>query len=292
MKIRFVLVIILGLITPASTQAESRLFGIFPNDSLPKSLPGGFELTLTGCLGIVGINGTMGFKGKTAPLDVGFSDNPKNLGPGLVGTLEVSRGAFFLMSDVTYAKFSPDVESSILDVKLELQVFSVDFLAGYKLAHARGSIGFFAGGKYTSMGTKMDLDLEGLIEGKIATTVGQLPPLVRDPVLKMYPKILENSPVSALLHQSIELSPAWVDLLVGTRLFFDLGHGVRFAFRGEAGGLVAFMWHVIAGFDYQLSRNMSAGIEYRYLNYSYEKEGFFAFHAGMTGPLVALRIRF
>ncbi len=77
MKLKFVFVIILGLVATASAQAESRLFGLFPSDSPPKLLPGGFELTLTGSLGIVGINGAMGFKGKTAPLNVGFSDIPR-----------------------------------------------------------------------------------------------------------------------------------------------------------------------------------------------------------------------
>ena len=248
-------------------------------------------MTLTGHVGIVGINGIVGFKGKTALLDVGFSDIPKNLGPALMGTLEVSKGAFFLMSDVMYAKLSPSVENPILDVALDVQISSVDILAGHKLAHALGSIGFFAGGKYTSMDLKMDLDLGELIDSKIATRVGQLPPRLRDPVLRMYPKILANSPVSALFHQKIELSPYWVDLVVGTRLFFDLGHGVRFAVRGEAGGLIAFMYHVNAGFDFVLSENISAAIQYGYLHYSFEKGSLF-FNAGMTGPAAALRIKF
>ena len=292
MKIRFVCVIILGLMTTVSTQAESRFFGPFPSDSTTKLLPGGFELTLTGSLGIVGMYGTMGFKGKTAPMDIGFSDITKNLGPAFMGTLEVGKDAFFLMSDVMYAKLSPSVENSILDVVLDVQLFSADILAGYRLAHARGSIGFFAGGRYTSMDTKMDLDPGGLIESKIATKVGQLAPLIRDPILRLYPRILANTPVSTLFHQKIELSPVWVDLLIGTRLSLDLGHGVRFAARGEAGGLVAFMWHVIAGFDFQLSGNTSAAIEYRYLHYSYEREGGLFFNAGMTGPSIGLRMKF
>jgi hypothetical protein len=292
MKIKLLCVIILGLISAASNQAESKLFGLFPSDSLPKLLPGGIELALTGHAGIVGIYGTMGFKGKTAPVHVGFSDIPKNLGPGLMGTLEVGKGAFFLMSDVMYAKLSPSVESTILDVALDVRVFSADILVGYQVAHARGSIDFFAGGKYTSMDITMALDLGPLIESRIETTVSQLPPPERDPVLRMYPRILASTPVSALLSQRVELSPAWVDLLAGARLSFDLGRGVRFACRGEAGGLVAFMWDVIAGLDFQLSRNIAAAIEYRYLHYSYEKEGSLAFHAGMTGPAIALRMKF
>jgi hypothetical protein len=291
MKIKFVCVIILVLIATTSAQAQSRLFGLFPSDSLPKLLHGGFVVTLTGYVGIVGINGTMGFKGKTAPFNVGFSDIPKNLGPALMGTLEVSKGAFFLMSDVAYAKLSPSVNSPILDIALDVQIFSTDILAGYKVAHRRGSIDFFAGGKYTSMDLKMDLDLGELIDSKIATRVGQLPPRLRDPVLRLYPKILASSPVSALFNQKIELSPGWVDLLVGTRLFFDLGHGVRFAVRGEAGGLIAFMYRVNAGFDFVLSENTSAGIEYGYLHYSFEKGSLF-FNAGMIGPAAALRITF
>ena len=95
MKINFVCVIILGLIATTSTQAETRFLDLFPSDSPPKLLPCGFELAFTGHIGIVGVNGTMGFKGKTALLDVGFSDISKNLGPGLMGSLEVGKGAFF-----------------------------------------------------------------------------------------------------------------------------------------------------------------------------------------------------
>ena len=204
------------------------------------------------------MTGTMGFKGKTAPFNVGFSDIPKNLGPALMGTFEVSKDAFFLMSDVAYAKLSPSVDSPILDIALDVQVFSADILAGYKVAHRLGSIAFFAGGRYTSMDLKMDVDLGDLVNTRISTRVDQLPPKFRDPVLKIYPHLLASAPIQSLFDRKIELSPYWVDLFAGTRLLFDVAPGVRFAFRGEAGGLIAFMWHVVAGFDFQFSDYASA----------------------------------
>jgi len=292
MKIRFVFAIILVLVATASAQAETSLFDLFQSGSAPKLLPGGFGVALTGSLGIVGMTGTMGFKGKTAPFNVGFSDIPKNLGPALTGTFEVGKDAFFLMSDVAYAKLSPSVDSPLLDIALDVQVFSADIMTGYKVAHRRGSVDLFAGGRYTSMDLKMDLDLSEVIENKIATRVDQLPPKFRDPVLRLYPKILASAPVSALFDRKIELSPYWVDLFAGTRLLFDVAPGVRFSFRGEAGGLIAFMWHVVAGFDFQFSEYASAAIEYRYLHYSFERAGSLFFDAGMTGPDVALKIKF
>jgi hypothetical protein len=292
MRIKFVFVILLGLVATASAQAETPFFRLFPSDSPPKKLlPGGFGVALTGSLGIVGMTGTVGFKGKTAPFNVGFADISKNVGPGLMGTLEVSKDAFFLMSDVAYAKLSPSVDSPILDITLDAQVFSADIMTGYKVAHRLGSVDLFAGGRYTSMDLKVDVDLSDVIEHKIATRVDQLPPKFRDPVLRLYPKILATAPVSALFDRKIELSPFWVDLLVGTRLVFDLAPGVRFSFRGEAGGLIAFVSHVVAGFDFQFSEYASAVIEYRYLHYSFEKGSLF-FNAGMTGPAAALRIKF
>ena len=292
MKIRFVFAIILALAATASAQAETSLFDLFPSGSASKLLPGGFGVALTGSLGIVGMTGTVGFKGKTAPLNVGVSDIPKNVGPALMGTFEVSKDAFFLMSDVAYAKLSPSVDSPILDIALDVQVFSADIVAGYKVAHRLGSVDFFAGGRYTSMDLKMDVDLGELVNTRISTRVGQLPPKFRDPVLKIYPHLLASAPIQALFDRKIELSPYWVDFLVGTRLVFDLGPRVRFAFRGEAGGLIAFMWHVVAGFDFQFSEYASAAIEYRYLHYSFERAGSLFFDAGMTGPDVALKIKF
>jgi hypothetical protein len=268
------------------------LFDYLASESPPKLLPGGFGVALTGSLGIVGMTGTMGFKGKTAPLNVGFSDIPKNLGPALMGTLEVSKDAFFLMSDVTYAKLSPSVDSPILDIALDVQFFSADILTGYKVAHRLGSVDFFAGGRYTSMDLKMDVDLGELVNTRISTRIDQLPPKFRDPVLRIYPHLLASAPIQSLLDRKIELSPYWVDLFAGTRLLFDLAPGVRFSFRGEAGGLVAFMWHVVVGFDFQFSEHASAAIEYRYLHYSFERAGSLFFDAGMTGPDVALKIKF
>jgi hypothetical protein len=292
MKIKFVFAIILALIATACAQAEMTLFDFLASGSASKLLPGGFEVALTGSLGIVGMTGTMGFKGKTAPLNVGFSDIPKNLGPALMGTLEVSKDAFFLMSDVTYAKLSPSVDSPILDIALDVQFFSADILTGYKVAHRLGSVDFFAGGRYTSMDLKMDVDLGELVNTRISTRIDQLPPKFRDPVLRIYPHLLASAPIQSLLDRKIELSPYWVDLFAGTRLLFDLAPGVRFSFRGEAGGLVAFMWHVVVGFDFQFSEHASAAIEYRYLHYSFERAGSLFFDAGMTGPDVALKIKF
>ena len=58
-------------------------------------------------------------------------------------------------------------------------------MTSYKVAHRLGSVDFFAGGKYTSMDLKMDLDLSDVIENRIATRVDQLPPKFRDPVLRL-----------------------------------------------------------------------------------------------------------
>jgi hypothetical protein len=292
MKTKFAFAVILALVVTGFAQAKTSLLDLFPSGSPPKPLPGGFEGALTGSLGIVGMTGTMGFKGKTALFNVGFSEIPKNLGPALMGTLEVSKNAFFLMSDVAYAKLSPSVDNPILDIALDVQVFSADILTGYKVAHRLGSVDFFAGGRYTSMYLKMDVDLGELVNTRISTRVDQLPPKFRDPVLTLYPKILASAPVSALFDRKIELSPYWVDLFAGTRLLFDVAPGVRFSFRGEAGGLIAFMWHVVAGFDFQFSDHASAAIEYRYLHYSFERAGSLFFDAGMTGPDVALKIKF
>ncbi len=291
MKIKLTSIIVLVLMAAMPAQAQTTLLDLFAPGSL-QILPGDFDVTLTGRLGIVGVNGTMKFNGKTDLLNVGFSDITKNLGPQYTGTLEIGRGHFLLISDVMYATLSPSVQNPILDVALDLEIFSADILMGYRLAHARGSVGFFAGGRYTSMDAKMDLNLEGFVETRIATRVGQLPPRLRDPVLKMYPTILTSSPVSALFDRKIELNPRWLDFLVGTRFLFDLGHGVRFTFRGEAGGLIAFTWDVMAGLDFRLSERTSAAIDYRYVHYGYERKGGLVFDAGMTGPAVALQMKF
>ncbi len=284
-------IILLALMATAPAQAQTTLFDLLAPESI-QLMPGGFSVTLTGQLGIVGVNGWMKFDDKTDLLNIGFPDITKNVGPLYAGTLEIGRGPFFLMSDVMYATLSPSVSNPILDGALNLEIFSTDILAGYRLAHARGSVDFFAGGRYTSMDAKMDLNLEEFVETKLTSRIGQLPPRLRDPVLKLYPTILATSPVSALFDRKIELSPQWIDLLVGTRVLFDLGHGVRFAFRGEAGGLIAFMFDVRTGLDFRLTDRISAAIDYRYVHYGYERKGGLMFRAGMTGPAIALQMKF
>ena len=68
--------------------------------------------------------------------------------------------------------------------------------------------------------------------------------------------------------------------------------GDRFALRGEAGGLIAFMWHLVAGFDFQFSEYASGSVRYRYLHYDFDRAGSHVLDAGMTGPDVALKIKF
>jgi hypothetical protein len=296
MKKELISAAIVLLLVTSSANAEKGFFGLFPSNSLLKlavpHLTGGLDMKLRADLWILGIKGTMGFGRKTAPLDVGFSNIPENLGLRLMGSVEVGKGHYFVMSDVTYAKISPSVDTTMLDVGLSLEIFSTDIAAGYKLTHARGSIDFFAGARYTSMDTKLDLDLSRVIASRIDNKVSQLPPTIRAHVLKLYPEILANTSLSELLSQAIELSPGWVDPFVGGRLFVELGHGVRFAFRAEVGGLVAVMWHVIAAFDFRLADNMSAALVYRHLGYDYEKEGGLVFHAAMTGPAIAFQVKF
>jgi hypothetical protein len=284
------------LFVTSSANAEKGFFGLFPSDSLLKlavpHLTGGLEMKLRADLWVLGTKGTMGLGRRTAPLDVGFSNIPENLGLGLMGSVEVGTGRYFVVSDVTYAKISPSVDTTMLDVGLSLEIFSTGIAAGYNWAHPWGSIGFFAGARFTSMNTKLDLDLSRVIASRIGSKVSQLPTTIRAHVLKLYPEILANTSLSELLSRNIEVSPAWVDPFTGGRLVLELGHGVRFTFRGEVGGLVAVMWHVIAGLDYKLTSNLSAGLVYRHLSYDYEKEGVLIFHAAMTGPAIAFQMKF
>ncbi len=296
MKKGLISAIIAILFVTSSANAEKGFFGLFPSGSLLNlavpHLTRGLEMKLGADLWILGVKGTTGFGRRTAALDVGFSNIPENLGLGLMGTVEVGIGHYFVISDVTYAKISPSVDTTKLDVGLSLEIFSTGVGAGYKLTHALGSIDLFAGARYTFMNTKLDLDLSRVIVSRIDSKVSQLPPTMRAHVLKLYPEILANTSLSKLLSQNIEVSPGWVDLFTGGRLIFDLGHGVRFTFRGEVGGLVAVMWHVIAGFNYKLTNNMSAALVYRHLSYDYEKEGGLIFHAAMTGPAIAFQMKF
>jgi hypothetical protein len=296
MKKELISAAIVLLLVTSSANAEKGFFGLFPSDSLLKlavpHLTGGLEMKLRADLWTLGVTGNMGFGRKTAPLDVGFSNIPRNLGLGFMGSVEVGTGRYFVVSDITYAKISPSVDTTMLDVGLSLEIFSSGIAAGYKLTHPWGSIDVLAGARYTSMNTKLDLDLSRVIATRIDSKVSQLPPTMRAHVLKLYPEILANTSLSELLSQNIEVSPGWVDLFTGGRLVLEFGHGIRFAFRGEVGGLVAVMWHVIAGFDYSMTSNMSAALVYRHLAYDYEKEGGLIFHAAMTGPAIAFQMKF
>ena len=90
MKIKFVFAIILRV------HCYSRLLKlrvpclIFSHPVLLRNCcPAALSVALTGSLGIVGMTGTMGFKGKTAPLNVGFSDihqESRSSGHGNIGS--------------------------------------------------------------------------------------------------------------------------------------------------------------------------------------------------------------
>jgi hypothetical protein len=258
-----VLIIVVSLWVPTYVCAQSPFSNVLPlwpsDESLSEKL-GGVDVQLAAYLWTMGLEGTVGVRGVTTSIDVGFDELLKMLNMGVFAFAEIRKDEFALLSDFMYSELADRVEPSpLLTIDSKIKLVAGDVVFSYQVAPRPESIEFFAGARYMSM--SMDVDI--------------------------------SSPIP-ILNRRGEGSQRWVDPVVGTRLILDLSPKTSFVLRGDIGGFGVsseLLWQVIAGFRYRLRDNISMGVVYRVLDYDYTNDGF-VLDTAMSGLGLALGISF
>lgn len=250
----------------------------------------GWQFIVTPYVWVVGLEGDLTIKGRTADVDASFLDIIRNSDSifGFLGNFEVRKGRWGAFVDGTYLDLESDTVrfgpvSSDAKVKVALISFGASYrLAEWSLADAPGGdpsyagqkmvVDFYAGGRYTS--------LDGTLDANINLTPG---------------------PLNLSAGRKFKGSPDWVDPIFGLRTTTEVFPKIKLLLAGDIGGFGAgsdFTWHAdgLLGYDFSLfSKKSTVWAGYRALYQDYETgsgRNRFEWKMTMHGPVTGLSIHF
>ncbi len=249
-----------------------------------------WEFIVTPYVWVVGLQGDLTVKGRTADVDASFLDIIRNSDSifGFLGNVEVRKGKWGAFVDGTYfSGTSETAKIGPLSIDADVEMAIVSFGAFYRiaewsLADAPGggpsysgqkmAVDFYAGGRYTSLDTKIDANVN-----------------------------LTPGPLNLSAGRKFKKSPDWVDPIFGLRTITNVFPKVKLLLAGDIGGFGAgsdFTWHAdgLLGYDFTLfSKKSTVWAGYRALYQDYKNgsgNNRFEWKMTMHGPVTGLSIHF
>lgn len=231
-----------------------------------------WQFEVTPYLFASGLKGTVGARGVTTDVDVGFSDIVDVLDFGIAGLFEARKGRWTFALDGSYMKISAGgnrsfqgplgfVNNAALDVGFTQQSYAP--YVGYRVLDERTKVDLIGGARYTSL--ESDLTL-GLSTG--------------DPLLP------DGS-------RSVSGSVSWWDPIIGVQVSTPIAD--KWSFVGYAdvgvGGESDSTYQLQALLKWQFGETYSAKFGYRYLVQDYRKDGL-VWDLKFSGPYIGLGIAF
>lgn len=226
------------------------------------------------------IKGDATLRGRTGPVEVGFSDLLDNLDIAFMGRLEAWKGEWGLFLDGLYMDLGAEFTTprGLVSADMDVKMTILEFGLGYHLWETQV-------GKEGSQ--KLSFDLLG--GGRYINLEGEL-------------DVRTNGPLSDIIAvgRTFRGRQEWVDPIIGGRLKWGINEKLAAAVRFDFGGFNIgngsnLTWNLVAGIDYKLKENMSLKAGYRILDIDYDsgsgnKE--FGIDAQFRGPIFGLTIKF
>ncbi len=225
------------------------------------------------------LKGDATLRGRTGPVDVGFSDLLDNLDIAFMGRAEAWKGKWGLFLDTLYMDLGAEFSTpqGAISADIDVKMTMLEFGLGYRLLETtvgqnndqKLSFDLLGGGRYMN------------IEGEVDIVVG--------------------GPLSGLgLGRTFRRRGEWVDPIVGGRLRWDINEKLAAAVRFDFGGFDIgegsnLTWNLVAGIDYKLKDNMSLKAGYRIFDLDYDSgSGInkFGIDAQFRGPIFGLTMKF
>lgn len=208
-----------------------------------------------------GLDGDIGFLGRTAPVDVSFSDIVKELDMGFMGAFELSRGRWSLAADLVYADIGADGKIAETSIDFTERQILGNLTINYEALQTDSMALFlYAGARVNWMDFTLELD-----DGRTPN---------RD------------------FKESV--SQSWVDPIIGARFAADLSETFFFFASGDIGGFDVsseLTWQAMAGFGYRVMENGSLLLGYRAIGTDYTHGGF-AYDIVASGPVIGFEYKF
>ena len=208
-----------------------------------------------------GLDGDIGFLGKTASVDVGFSDIVKELDMGFMGAFQVSRGRWSLVTDLVYADIGADDKIADISMDFKEQQILGNLTINYEAMKTESMVLFlYAGARVNWMDITLELD--------------------------------DSKTPNKDFNESN--SQSWVDPIIGARFAADLSEKFFFYTSGDIGGFDVssqLTWQAMAGFGYRVTDNGSLLLGYRAIGTDYT-DGGFTYDVVASGPTIGFEYKF
>lgn len=221
-----------------------------------------WQVAFSPYLYMTGLSGTIGARGREAEIDLSFGDIIDNFKFGIMGTLDVKKGRFVVLSDVLWLKLDKERETPgdlYSSSQLGVNMFMFDTEAGYRVYESEeGSFDVLGGFRMMSVETNLNFR-SGILPGfdvserkTWATPVFGVRGLVN-----VSPKVFLNGK-------------------------FDIGGGLGADFTDQ----------IYLGGGYRFTKSIALVGGWRYLKTDYDDSEGFLFDTSMNGIMVGARFSF
>lgn len=240
-----------------------------------------WEVQFTPYFWAADLDGDATLRGRTGSVDVGFSDILDNLDIGLMGRVEAWQGKWGLYFDGLYMDLGAEFSTpqGLVSTDIDFKMTMLEFGFGHRLLETpvgqddnqKLTFDLLGGGRY--------MNLEGEVD------------------------VITNGPLSGLglaIGSTFGRRGEWVDPIVGGRLRWDIDEKLAAVARFDFGGFGIgegsnLTWNLLAGIDYQLSKNMNLKAGYRIFDIDYDSgsgSNEFGLDAQFRGPILGLTYSF
>jgi hypothetical protein len=211
-----------------------------------------WQLKVTPYAWAMGLDGDVGVRGVTAPVDVKFTDALKNLDLAGMVAAEANNGTWGILFDGAYTKLSDDADTALGEFGVKVKQWTLQGAAVYRVFSDKATtIDVGAGGRFISLKTVIDTPIGSTRRGQDWT----------DPVI-----------VARVRQQ-----------------FAEKCFGVLMGDIGGFGTSSDLTWQLTAAVGYSIAEKVSMLFGYRYLDYDYDNGGF-TYDVGSSGLALGLQI--
>lgn len=200
------------------------------------------------------LDGDIGARGFTAPIDIGFDDIIENLDIAAMGLVEINNGCWGFLADFNYAEISEGVPTQAGTLDFEQKQFLGNFVVTYEVYQNDSTrFGVFGGVRVNWLEVNLSLPPRSESEDK-----------------------------------------SWVDPVIGARFQTDLGPDFFIRAVGDIGGFgVAsdLTWQAMLGLGYRATENTNLLVGYRAIGTDYSSGGF-VYDVVASGPFLGLECKF
>ena len=215
---------------------------------------GDWQYKLTPYLWTMGMDGDIGVRNATIPVDVKFTDAVKDLDLGGMVAMEAHNGTWGVLVDGSYLNLSDDADTPFGTFRAELEQWIIQGAAIYRV-HQDDTITLDVG----AGGRLIDFDMDVNVPSDRA---------------------------------DLDASEGWVDPMIVARLRMQFAEKCFGVLVGDIGGFGVesdLTWQLTAAAGYSVTETMSVLFGYRYLDYDYDQDGF-AYDVATSG--LALGVSF